>query len=168
MLQKIFDLPFKPCIAAQNFSTLVLFKAYNLIDKFGIICLSKTNLDSIILPDDSNLEIPGYNLVRCYHTSNNYKNYLPLRIIVINYLNECVKFELTVGEKFCYFITLYGSLSQSQDQFETFKENFKLNLKSAVQKNPFIDLALCDFNAKSSSCCKKDITTKGEAISSSD
>ena len=69
-----FDLPLKPCIAAQNFSTLVLFKAYNLIDKFDIICLSKTNLDSIILPDDSNLEIPGYNLVRCDHTSNNYKN----------------------------------------------------------------------------------------------
>ena len=51
-------------IAAHNFAKLVLLKAYNSIHKFDIICLSEAYLDSNILPDDSNLEFPGYNLVR--------------------------------------------------------------------------------------------------------
>ena len=77
-------------IAAHSFAKLVLLKAYNSIHKFGIICLSETYLDSSILHDDSNLEIPGYNLVRSDHPSNKkrggvciyYKSYLPLRISI--------------------------------------------------------------------------------------
>ena len=51
-------------LAAHGFLKLVLLKKYNLIHKFDIICLSETYLDSNILHDDSNLEIPGYNVVR--------------------------------------------------------------------------------------------------------
>ena len=51
-------------IAAHNFSKLVLLKAHNSIRKFDIICFSGTYLESNILADDSNLGIPGYNLVR--------------------------------------------------------------------------------------------------------
>ena len=84
-------------------------------------------LDSNTLPDDSYLEIPGYNLVRSDHPSNKkrgcvyvyYKSYLSLRIIDINFSNECVRFELMVGDNLCNFITLYRSPSQSQDQFES-------------------------------------------------
>ena len=119
------------------------------------------------------MEIPGYNLVRSDHPSNkkrggvciHYKIYLPLRIININYLNECVRFELMVGDKLCNFIALYRSPSQSQDQFESFKENLELNLESAVQNNPFLVVLLGDFNTKSSNWCKNDIiTTEGKAI----
>ena len=89
-------------IAAHNFAKLVLLKAFNSIHKFDIICLSETYIDSSILHNISNLEIPGYNLVHSDHPSNKkcrgvciyYKSYLPLRIININYLNECVRFEL--------------------------------------------------------------------------
>ena len=108
-------------IAAHNFEKLVLLKAYNSVHKFETICLSESCLDLNILPDDSNLKIPGYNLLRSDHLSNEncggvciyYKSYLPLRIIDINYLNECVRFELMVGDKLCNFIALYRSLSQS-------------------------------------------------------
>ena len=94
-------------IAAHNFAKLVLLKAFNLIHKFDIICLLETHLDSSILHYDGNLEIPGYNLVRSNHPSNKnrggvcvyYKSHLPLRIIDINYLNECVRIELMVGDK---------------------------------------------------------------------
>ena len=41
-----------------------------------------------------------------------YKSYLSLRIINSNYLNECVRFEVMVDDKVCYFIT-YGSASKS-------------------------------------------------------
>ena len=100
------------------------------------------------------MESPGYNLVHSDHPSNKkgggvciyYRSYLPLRIISINYLNEYVRFELMVGDKLCNFIALYRSPSQSQDQFESFKENLELNLESAVQNNPFLVVLLGDFN----------------------
>ena len=70
-----------------------------------------------------------------------------------------------VGDKLCDFIAPYRSPSQSQDLFESFKENLELNLESAVQNNPFLVVLLGDFNAKSSNWCKNDITTtEGKAI----
>ena len=127
-------------IAAHNFAKMLLLKAYNSVHKFNIICLSETYLDSNILPDDSNLKIPGYNLVRSDHPLNKkcggvciyYKSYLPSRIIDINYLNKCVRLALMAGDKLCNFIALKRSPSQSQDLFESFKENFELNLEPAV------------------------------------
>ena len=129
--------------------------------------LSETYPDLNILADDSNLEIPGYNLARSDHPSNKkrggvciyYKSYLPLRIIDIKNLNECVRFELMVVDKLCNFIVLYRSPSHSQDLFESFKENPELNLESVVQNNPFLVVLIGDFNAKSSNRCKNDITT---------
>ena len=67
---------------------------------------------------------------------------MPLRIIDINYLNECVRFELVVGDKFCNSIEV--------NQFESFKENLELNFESTVQNNLFLVVLLGDFNAKSS------------------
>ena len=159
-------------IAAHNFAKLVLLKAYNSVHKFDIICLSETYLDSNILPDDSNLKIPSYNLVCSDHPTNKkrggvciyYKSYLPLRIININYLNECVRFELMVGDKLCNFIALYRSPSQLQDLFESFKENLELNLESKVLNNPFLVVILGNFNVKSSNWCKNDITTTKGAM----
>ena len=70
-----------------------------------------------------------------------------------------------IGDKLCNFIALYRSPNQSQDLFESFKENLELNLESAVQNNPFLVVLLGDFNAKSSNWCKNDITTtEGKAI----
>ena len=133
-------------IAAHNFVKLVLLKVFNSIHKFDIICLSETYLDLSILHNGSNLEIPGYNLVRSDHPSNEkrggvciyYKSCLLLRIININDLNKCVRFELMVGDKLCNFIAFCRSPSQSQDQFECFKENLELNFESAVQNNLFL------------------------------
>ena len=118
-----------------------MLKAYNSVPKFDIICLSETYLDSKILPDNSNLKIPDYNLVRSDHPSNKklggacvyYKSYLPLRIIDINYIdNECARFELMVDDELCNFITLYMSASYSQDLFESFREILGLNLQSTL------------------------------------
>ena len=91
-------------VAAHDFAKLVLFKAFNSIHKFDIICLSEIYLDSSVLCNDSNLEVPGYNLVCSDHLSNKkcggvciyYKSYLPSRIIDIYYSNECVRFKLMV------------------------------------------------------------------------
>ena len=57
------------------------------VHKLGIICLSETYLNSETSPDDDNLEIAGYNIIRKDHTSNTkrgrvcvyYKNTLPFQ-----------------------------------------------------------------------------------------
>ena len=77
-----------------------------------IICLSKTYLDSSVLVDDDNFQIPGYSSVRVDHPSNMkrggvliyYKNFLPIKLIDVKYLHECLNFELKIGGKICLFI----------------------------------------------------------------
>ena len=75
--------------------------------KLGIICLSETYLHSETSPDDDNLEIPGYNIIRKDHPSNTkrggicvyYKNTLPFKIINIKCLQECITFEIRIERK---------------------------------------------------------------------
>ena len=82
---------------------------------FDILCLSETYLDSTISSNDNNLTIPCYDLHRTDHPSDvkrwrvciYYKNFLPLKLIDIQYLQECINFEMKIGEKLCNFIVLY-------------------------------------------------------------
>ena len=64
---------------------LSLLRAYLVFHKFDIICLPEIYLNSSYSPDDENLEISGYNLLRSEHSLNSkkwrvciyYKNCLP-------------------------------------------------------------------------------------------
>ena len=77
-------------MSAYNYAKLSFLKA---IYEFDKVCLPETYLDSSVAPDDDNLEISGYSLVRSDHPSNNkregvcvhYKNFLPLRVLDIQY-----------------------------------------------------------------------------------
>ena len=76
-------------ITSHNFIKVSLLTAYNSINKFDIILLSETCLNSETLSNDENLNIPGYNLIRADHLSNTkrggvciyLKESLPLKII---------------------------------------------------------------------------------------
>ena len=81
----------------------------------------------------------------CIH----YKKLLPLRIINVNYLKECLRFELKISGKLCNFISLYRSPSQTQDEFETFTSNLEIYLDLAVRNNPHLVVVLDNFNVKS-------------------
>ena len=140
-----------------------------------IISLSEINLDSNTPLDDDNLEISGYTLVYSDHPSNTkrggvclyYKNNLSLRVINIGYLNECLTLELNVGGKTCNFVVLHRSLSQSQDEFENFSDNFEMTLGILAQKNPFLMTNIGDFNAKSKNWYSQDKTSfEGKTIES--
>ena len=154
-------------ISAHNFTKISLLTAYVLVHNFDIICLSETYLNSEISTDDKNLEIPGYYLLRADHPSNNkrggvcifYRTNLPLRVLNISYLSECITFEISIGNKICRFIHLYRSPSQTQDEFQTFKSNLKLNLDALLCGNPFLTVMIGDFNAKSKDWCSIDITS---------
>ena len=91
------------------------------------------------------MEIPGYDLFRADHPSNTqqggvciyYRNSLPLKIVGIQNLHECINFEIWIGGKLCRFVSLYHSRSQSQDDFESFVNNFDLNIETATANNTF-------------------------------
>ena len=152
---------------AHNFLKLSLLRAYIIVHKFDVICLSETYLNSSILHDDDNLQILGYNLYREDRPLNvkqrgigiYYKTSLPLKIKNIHYLQECINFEINIKDKLCNFISLYRSPNQSQDDFESFINDLEHNLDSVMVNNTFLTVILGDFNAKLSLWCNNDITT---------
>ena len=117
-------------------------------------------------------------MIRADHQSNTkrggvciyYRNFLLLKLINIHYLNECVTFEIKLGDKICNFVSLYRSPNQSEDDFENFSNHFELTLDAVLVTNPFLIVDIGDFNAKSSNWYTGDRTTsegsKIEAITS--
>ena len=77
---------------------------------------------------------------------------------------------IKLGDKICNFVSLYRSPNQSEDDFGNFCNNFELTLDSVSATNPFLIVAMGDFNAKSSNWYTGDTTTfdgsKIEAITS--
>ena len=57
-------------ITAHNFSKMSLLRAYNVMHNYDIICLSETYLNHDTLSDSDNLKIPGYELIKVDHPSN--------------------------------------------------------------------------------------------------
>ena len=80
-------------MSAHNFIKLSLLRVYTSINKIDIMCLSETYLDSRILSDDVNLELPKYNLLHVDNPTNTkrggvciyYHNSLPLKVIDIQF-----------------------------------------------------------------------------------
>ena len=80
--------------------------AYLSVHKFETVCLSETFLNSEILTDEENLQIPSYITARVDHPSNTkrcgvcvyYKTSLPLKVLDVKYLRECINIELIIGE----------------------------------------------------------------------
>ena len=134
-------------------------RTYIYINKFDIICLSETYLDSRISSDDGNLGLPGYNPTDtkrggvCIY----YHNSLPLKVIDIQFLNECINFEIRIGGNLYSFLCLYRSPSQTRDILQTFGDNFELTLDTFIDNNPFLIVAFCDFNTKTTNWYNNDI-----------
>ena len=126
--------------------------------KFDIICISESYLHSDTSSNDSNLNIPVYNLSLADHPSGNrrggvciyYKESLPIKTLNINYLQEYICFDLKIGSKRCTIVSLYRSPSQSADEFDNFLNKLNLTVESITQKNPFLTAVIGNFNAKSS------------------
>ena len=89
-------------LTAHSYVHISLSKAYLSIHKFDIVFLSKKYLDYSFPLHDVNLEIQGYELVRSDHPSQhkrggvciNFRNYLPLKILNIHYIQESISLEL--------------------------------------------------------------------------
>ena len=148
-------------LIALNFTKVALLKTYLPVQRFDIFCISETYLSSSITEDNGSLRIPGYDLIRSDHPSNNkrggvaiyYKKNLPLKLIDINYLSESILFELHIGSKICNFISLYRSPNQTADNFDSSLADLKLNLDAITENNPSLVAVIGDFNARSSRWC---------------
>ena len=160
-------------IAAHNFVKVSLLIAYNSIHKYDVICLPETYLDSSTVLGDDSLEIPGYNLVRFDHSSNTkrggvsvyYKSHLPLKILNMKHLQECLNIEFSIGKKICRLISLFGSPKRIQEEFNTFLDNLESNLETVSLFNPFLTILIGDFNAKCANWYSKDnSTTEGSKL----
>ena len=109
----------------HNFVNLSLIRVYITVHNFDVICLSETYLDSSILHDDDNLQIPANNLYGEDHPLNiiqgggciYQKISLPLKIKTIHNLQEHIDFEIKIKDKLCNFTSLYHSPNQCQDNF---------------------------------------------------
>ena len=101
-------------ISVHNFIKLSLLKPNIAIHKFDVVCLSETYLNGSISNGDDSLEVPGCNFFRAGHPSNTkrrgvciyYRNSLPLKILGIHCLQECINFEIMIGGKLCRFVCL--------------------------------------------------------------
>ena len=140
---------------SQNFSKVQSLIAYNCIHQCDTICLSESDLNSEILSNENNSQIPGYNLGRIEHPSNMKRGSvclcnksLPLKVIDVSYLQECINSVVKINDKTRKFISLYRSPNQRKGELENFIRNFELNLEHIVNKNPFLIVVLGDFNAR--------------------
>ena len=139
-------------ICAHNFTKFSLLRAYVSLHKFDITVCQR----HILVPVDKGLEISRYYLISSAHLSNKkrggiciyYKNFLPLKVIGVRLLAECIAFDLIISSKLCSFVALYRSPSQSQEDFALFPDNFKMTLDLDSKKKPFLLVALGDFKAK--------------------
>ena len=160
-------------MSAHNYSKVSLLTAYISIHDSEIICFFKTYLTSTTDINDENLKIPGHIMYCIDHPSDvirsgvciYYKTTLPLKVLSTNFLQECINFEVSIGNKKCRFIHLYRTPSQSQDEFRVFLTNLEIDLDDSFNSNPFLTTAIGDFNAKSNKWSEGDrSTTEGSKI----
>ena len=104
---------------------------YDTVEKYDIICISETFLDSS--PNKSSLLIPGYHLLRADHPKNlkkggvclYFKENLSLRQIETAYFFQFILSELTIQNKVGYIVVIYCSLRKFDihTQVETLNVN---------------------------------------------
>ena len=61
-----------------------------------------------------------------------------MKLIDFKYLNKCISFKFRIGGKVCTFLSLYRSLSQNREEFETFLDNLELHFDNTVNKNSYL------------------------------
>ena len=131
-----------------------------------MIFISETFLDSSFSSDLRKLTIENYTMVRNDHHNNvksggvclYYKSCLPIRILNIAILNECVTLSIKHDKQEIIFLSVYRSPSHFSDEFNEFLQNFENIIQNFYSKQPYLITILGDFNAKSSNWCSIDTT----------
>ena len=142
-------------LTTHNFEKINPLEAYNTVNKFDIICLSESFLDSSILSESNNLKTNGYKMVRADHPNHvkrgvvcaYVRESLPLRNFSNSYLSECVTLEVTYSNKKAYVVTAYRSPNQTSDEFDSFISNLEKHLINITILDPHFVILRGDFTA---------------------
>ena len=121
-------------------------------------------LNSGISSDNENLDILDWSDLIIFLMINEVMFvfvFLPIQIQRTSILHDCFNLEIAIDGKLCNLICLYRSPNQNVKEFETFVKKVELNLEFIFNKNPYLIVAICDFNAKSHNWYKGDKTTGG-------
>ena len=146
-------------LAADNFEKVGLLEAFNTVNKFEIICVCESYLDSTFSSDNEDINIKGFKLVRADHPNNikrggvcaYVREPLPVRVVLNHHLSECLILEVKLKNKKAYLVSLYRSPNQNPDKFELFFTNLENLLADKTNRNLHFMLLLGDFSAKSKS-----------------
>lgn len=87
------------------------------------------------------------------------QSFFALDIVNISYLQECINFDVRIGNRTYKFICLYRSPSQTKGEFEDFIKILVLNLEHIVNNSLFLIVVLGDFNVRSQAWYNDDILT---------
>ena len=131
-------------LTAHNYLKVSFWREYIAIKEFDAVCLLETYLNSSNLSDDDNFYLSGYNSVRADQPSNAkkggvwiyFKNSLPLKVLDIQLLQECINFEIKIADL------------PVNPKIESFADNLELNIDSIVHRIPYLIVVLGDFNAQ--------------------
>ena len=112
------------------------------------------------------MDIPGYRLIQADHPFNDkrggvcvyFKSSLPVQILNISMLDECINLEIRTDDKLCNLICLYRSPSQTTKKFEVFVKHLELTLELIFTNNLYLTVVIGDFNVKSHNWYKDDKT----------
>ena len=114
-----------------------------------------------------------YKLIRGDHPKNikqggvciYYRETLPVKIIQLNYLPECLVCEINHDNEKIFIVTFYRSPSQSTDEFDDFLRGFEGVIDYINQCNPYFTLITGDFNARCNRWWENDSkSTEGVSI----
>ena len=146
-------------ISAHDFVKVSLLEVYNAIHKFNRIILSETFLNSSFQIDDRTLVLNGYKLVRADNPSDlkrggvciYFKESLPIKVLNITNLHECLVCELSLKDRRSYIVSLYRLPSQSSGEYDHFIKTFEQLIAHLTNFKPHLLLITGDFNDRSSS-----------------
>lgn len=69
-------------------------------------------------------------------------------MIDVSYIQECIDFEVKIGDERYIFLILYRFSSKKKDEFENLAKNVKLTFEHNANKSQFLIVVLGDFNAR--------------------
>ena len=95
-------------LTAQNFEKVNLLEAYSIVNKFDIICLLESSLDSSIIAENNNLKVNGYKMWRADHPNDvkrggvcaYIRESLPARNFSNSYLRKLLTLQVSISNKF--------------------------------------------------------------------
>ena len=161
-------------ISAGDKIKIPLIKAYNSVFHYDLIALSETNLNATIHNEEILVEGFSKEIFRNDHPSGDkqggvciyFKENLPIkRRKALEIMQETIVCEISLRHKKIFFVAVYRSPNQTNDEFEVFYNKLQDTLDKIKDAKPHSTILTGDFNCRSTQFWPGDIDSlKGIAL----